>query len=264
MLCGTGGEDRGMRAAVQISGVGSSSWNGWLWTGVLAAALLAPTAARAETTPAQTSAQLPAEVTAGSGDSWLSLRSKLCPVESIQTANPNVSSRSLKLGDVVRSPFILSSVHAAEVERARVTRTDLEGRLEEERTRTAALEAQLKPFEEVKLELVHARESEQTWKTTSGGALAAAAIAAALLVASLFLALAARTDASRLKTRLAASDERYGDLRRSLQSLEVQLQKRMLDMLEVHKSQPPTERDVEEATLPVIEMAERIKQRHAS
>jgi hypothetical protein len=252
-------EDRGMRAALKTSGGGSSSWNGWVWAGLLAAALLAPTAARA-----QTPAQLPAEVTAGSGDSWLSLRSKLCPVETIQSANPTVSSRSLKLGDVVRSPFILSSIHAAEVERARVARTDLEGRLEEERARTSALEAQLKPFEEVKLELAHARESEQTWKTTSGAALAAAAISAALLVASLFLALSARTDASRLKTRLAASDERYGDLRRSLQSLEVQLQKRMLEMLEVHKSQAPGERDIEEATLPVIEMAERIKQRHAS
>jgi hypothetical protein len=83
-------------------------------------------------------------------------------------------------------------------------------------------------------------------------------------VVSLFLALAARTDASRMRTRLAAADERYTDLRRSLQSLEVQLQKRMLDMLEVHKSQLLTERDIDDATLPVIEMAERIKQRHAS
>src|SRR5262245_1669148 len=53
--------------------------------------------------------QLQSEVKAGPGDSWISMRGKICPIEVIQAANPAAANRSLRPGDVIRSPFVMSS-----------------------------------------------------------------------------------------------------------------------------------------------------------
>ena len=48
------------------------------------------------------------DVSVAPGESWLSLRARFCPLETIQAANPSLGDK-LKPGDVVRSPFVMAT-----------------------------------------------------------------------------------------------------------------------------------------------------------
>jgi hypothetical protein len=225
-----------------------------LWAG-LAAPAVGSSAEKPEAPEA-----LPSEVKAAPGDSWSSIRGKICPIEIVQSANPAATERSLRPGDVIRSPFVLST----ELQRANARYGDLEVRLAEEIDRRSELETQLLTFENQQSELLAVRESEVAARRNGALMLAVAAGAIALLLVALVFLLAARQESERASVRLSEAEERYADLRQSLQALEIQLQKRMLELVGMHKGSAVSDEQISAATLPVIEMAERLKRRHAS
>jgi hypothetical protein len=200
------------------------------------------------------------EVQAEPGDSWSSIRTRICPIELLQSANPGLADRNLRPGDVIRSPF----VSAEELEKAKTLYNQSEARLQKELERRSDLEARVASFESLQRELAQVRESEAGAKRTSAALVGATGVATVLFLIALVLALVLRQESERLNRRLVDAEERYNDLRRSLQALEVHLQKRMLELVGVHKGHALNEEQVHAAVLPVIEMAERLKRRHAS
>ena len=207
----------------------------------------------------------------GNGDSWFSMRSRICPVEDLQQANPALAQRSLRAGDEIRAPFVPVSV-LEKAERARLEAEQQSAAARAEADERAALAQQRAVDLEARTnELAIARAE---LRATLDGQLNArrleAALAAgffALLACLLFVAsslYAARRSGQLREEKLKQLESEYTHLRRSITDLDVQLQRRMLKLLSWHETRVLTEREVEEATAPVVEMARKLKERHAS
>jgi hypothetical protein len=230
----------------------------WLVIGLLGVGLIAASPGRAAEEAAVEAWE--SQVTAGSGDSWTSIRGRMCPLESLQAANPELAKRPLRPGDVIRSP--VARTNEAALQRANAMYKQLESRLTEELERRTQLEARVGVAETLERDLATSKQAAANASRNSTMMVIAIAVALALFAIALVFAISARQDAERVSRRFADAEERYTDLRRSLQSLEVSLQKRVLDLLSMHRGNV-SEEQIGAATLSVIEMAERLKRRHA-
>jgi hypothetical protein len=208
--------------------------------------------------------------TVGPGDSWLSVRTRMCPVEEIQAANPALAARTLRQGDRIKAPFVpvsrLEHVTAQlrEAEgRVVATRAAADARAAEADATIAALHTRLAELESIATERDAAvSQSTSAWALVVGVSVATAALAAALGVLGLRLLAVHRSGAAR-DERLRELDTQYTDLRRTLNDLDLQLQRRMLQLVSWHDSGGLTERQIADAAAPVLDLARRLKERHA-
>jgi len=209
--------------------------------------------------------------TVSEGDSWFSMRSRMCPVADLQEANPALAQRSLQIGDKVRAPFVsvalLERVEARMLEaekRAAAARAEADQRIAQANGRVAEVSDRLAALEGVDARLQALRASSSRAQLVQLG-LGLAVVALLLGVAAVGSVLvASRRSATLRERRMADLESQYTELRRGLSDLEVQLQRRMLKLLSWHETRVLTEREVEEATAPVLEMARKLKTRHAS
>ncbi len=206
----------------------------------------------------------------GAGDSWFSMRSRICPVESLKRANPSLAERSLREGERIEAPFVPAAQFDEQqqlLDEARKRAEAAEVVAEQEKRRSAGMvareEAQQAELAEVQAALDAALSSDRNAIAIQ----LALGLVALLLAVGLAAAVTAVYSGQRARTllerRIKQVEGQYTDLRRSISDLDVQLQRRMLKLLSWHESRVLTEAEVEEATAPVLELARRVKERHA-
>jgi hypothetical protein len=212
----------------------------------------------------QTSLAPVSSVTVESGESWLSLRARFCPLETVQAANPKLGDRPLKIGDVVRSPFVLQASVQPEFERTNQQRIEAEKRAAEALARTQELEAKVASFNAQGLEeqLASARAETSTWRTTAIAVYAVAAVLTLLVIGALGYAFITYRSGAVARTRLADTDRRYAELRQSLQKLDTEVQRRALKLLAGHGARVISEGEFAEATRPMLDTVIQLRQKH--
>ena len=236
-----------LRASIQLSGRGVA---------IAALALCGAFGVAA----AETSIPEPVtSVTVGPGESWLSLRARFCPLETVQGANPSLGEK-LKIGDTVRSPFVLQTA----VARANQQRSEAENRAKQALAQRQESETRLAAFQALGLEqkLETASADTSKWRTlalTSHGVVVALAL---LLVAALGYAWVARRNGAIATTRLVDTDRRYTELRQSLQKLDTEVQRRALKLLAGHGARVISETEFAETTRPLLENVVQLRQKH--
>jgi len=206
----------------------------------------------------------------GSGDSWFSMRSRICPVEELRAANPGIGERALQPGERILAPFVTAADfdrQKAKLDEA-LAATELAGsKATAELAKSAELAARVESLQAELSQVQEALDSASTAQSRVYAIRATLVILAiglaAALIAAVVLLISAQHTRGLLERRLKQSEGQYTDLRRSIADLDVQLQRRMLKLLSWHETRVLTERQVEEATAPVVEMAKRLKERHA-
>ena len=208
---------------------------------------------------AETAGEPLMSVTAGPGESWLSLRARFCPLETVQAANPKLGEK-LKIGDVVRSPFVLG----AAVERANQQRSEAERRAEEALALKQESDMRLASFTALGLEgkLEEANADTSKWRALALTSNGVVVVLALLLVASLGYALVVRRNGAVATTRLVDTDRRYAELRQSLLKLDSEVQRRALKLLAGHGARVISEAEFAETTRPLLENVVQLRQKH--
>jgi len=220
--------------------------------------------------PAASGVQTGSTWSVGQGDSWFSMRSRICPVESLQDANPGLSGRALRAGDRIQAPFVavveLEKLQA-QLGKAEQQRDQAELRSRTSQTEaqdaTARLQAQVAELDAARAERDSLLASRSNAYLLQLGLVAAIVALAAGLAAALSAVYASRRGGHLRDQRLKEIEAQYTDLRRSVMDLDVQLQRRMLKLLSWHDTRVITQREVEEASAPVLDMARKLKERHA-
>jgi hypothetical protein len=198
-------------------------------------------------------------VSVGAGESWLSLRARFCPLETVQAHNPNLGEK-LKIGDVVRSPFVLQTAIA----RANQQRDEAERRSQEALAQKQQSDARLAEFQALGLEqkLEEASSDTTKWRRLALTSNGIAVVLALLLVGALAYALVSRRSASIATTRLLDTDRRYAELRQQLLKLDTEVQRRALKLLAGHGARVISEAELAEATRPLLENVVQLRQKH--
>lgn len=198
-------------------------------------------------------------VNVGPGESWLSLRARFCPLETVQAANPSLGEK-LRIGDAVRSPFVLQTA----VERANQARSDAERRSQESLAQRQESEKRLADFQALGLEqkLAEANSDTSMWHALAVTSYGVVAVLALLLVGALAYAFVNRRNANVATTRLADTDRRYTELRSQLHKLDTEVQRRALKLLAGHGARVITEAEFTEATRPLLENVVQLRQKH--
>jgi hypothetical protein len=231
---------------------------GFTARGVVFATLACALHAAAAETPAPAPEPI-SSVTVEPGESWISLRARFCPLETVQAANPRIGEK-LKVGDVVRSPFVLSNA----VERANQARTAAERRAEEAAAQQKESDAKLAAFQSLGLEqkLDEANSDTSKWRAMALSSHVVVALLALLLVAALAYAFVMRRNGAIATTRLVDTDRRYAELRQSLLKLDTEVQRRALKLLAGHGARVITEAEFAETTRPLLENVVQLRQKH--
>lgn len=198
-------------------------------------------------------------VTVGPGESWLSLRARFCPLETVQAANPRLSEK-LKVGDAVRSPFVLQTA----VARADEQRGAAERRAEEALVQKQESDTRLAAFQALGLEqkLDEANSDTSKWRALALTSNGIVAVLALLVVGSLAFAFVSRRNAVTATTRLVDTDRRYAELRQSLLKLDTEVQRRALKLLAGHGARVISEAEFAETTRPLLENVVQLRQKH--
>lgn len=205
---------------------------------------------------AQSSAMTSVKI--GPGESWLSVRARLCPVETLLAANPTLAERTLQPGDTVNFPYVATS----EVKRVEALRVDAERRVEESLIARRQAEARVVDYESVQTQRDEAQASVSTWKTTAFSFQGITVVLGLLLAAAVAFALARTRDASAARNKLGETERRYIELRGALQRVDTEMQRRALKLLAGHGARVVSEAELNEAMRPVNGMVDQLRQRH--
>lgn len=198
-------------------------------------------------------------VTVGPGESWLSLRARFCPLETVQAHNPGLSEK-LRVGDVVRSPFVLQTA----VERANQQRSESERRAQEALAQKQESDARLAEFQALGLEqkLEEASSDTTKWRALALTSNGVVVVLALLLAGALGYAFVSRRNSVIATTRLLDTDRRYAELRQQLLKLDTEVQRRALKLLAGHGARVISEAEFAEATRPLLENVVQLRQKH--
>ena len=198
-------------------------------------------------------------VTVGAGESWLSLRARFCPLETVQAHNPGLSEK-LKVGDVVRSPFVLQGA----VERANQQRTESERKAKEALVQKQESDTRLAEFQALGLDqkLDEANSDTTKWRALALTSNGIVVVLALLLVGALVYAFVSRRSSVVATTRLLDTDRRYAELRQQLLKLDTEVQRRALKLLAGHGARVISEAEFAEATRPLLENVVQLRQKH--
>ncbi|MDP3937957.1 MAG: hypothetical protein Q8R92_07450 [Deltaproteobacteria bacterium] len=215
-------------------------------------------AARAAAIPSDGASRQMSE-TVQPGDSWSVLRGRMFPTEALMSANPGLTRKGLNPGDVVRAPFVPVSRVDAALKRL----SETESKLREATGANAALEQRVAATADLEKALADERSSSAALKfTTFALTTAALVLGGALAGALLFLRLA-RREAHLAERGLKRTEVRYGELRKELRGVEIDLQRRMVNLLHLHDVRVVSEEEVDDALAPLVKLATLLKKKHA-
>jgi hypothetical protein len=194
------------------------------------------------------------------GDSWAAVRNRMCPLSALQHANPGLDPQRLHPDEIVRSPYVRASTFL----QAHRAREASEARLAEARARIARIQRQAGTLRTLRRDLDRARAARASLRMQAIVLLALLATIGGVLAVALLATRMARRDLRAAKAHHQAFESRYANLRRSLQEIEVGLQRRLFDLLRVHGGKVVSEKEIEDAIKPVIHFARELKKKHAS
>jgi hypothetical protein len=194
------------------------------------------------------------------GDSWTTIRNRMFPLGALQEINPKLDPRMLHPDEVVRSPYVPASALLKE----RRAREDAEARLSEVKARLDGIERQSGMLQALRHDLDRARGRRTSLRMLT--------IALLVLLAAMAVILAVALQATRLvrrhlreeQARYQALETRYTNLRRSLQEIDVGLQRRMVDLLRLHGGKIVDEKEIGNTIKPILSFTSDLKKKHAS
>lgn len=193
------------------------------------------------------------------GDSWSVIRARMFSVEALKRANPEIARLGLRPGDIVRSPYVpvdrLDNAYARHVETER--------QLEQARSGKLAMAQRLLSLEAIERQLADERDAGALARTISYALLTAATVLAAAFLVVFYFMHASRRDARLATGRLAGTEERYGELKGSLRTIEIDLQRRMVNLLKLHEVRVVTQGEVDDSLAPLLDLTPELRKRHA-
>jgi hypothetical protein len=231
----------------------SHRWRRLLSAAVTGTALLAAVTATGAAPP-----ESGHTVTVQPGDSWLSVRHRLFPVDALRQANPGLDAEVLRPGDVVRAPYVPTSTFARE----RAARTAVEQQLAQAKARLTEFERTAASLERTRRDLASAERSLAARPAIIVGLVLVALVLLVVLAALAQALLAARRHLRDLRSRDRALQSRYDDLRRSLHDIDVKLQGRVVALLQVHGGKVVTDSELTAALAPVMNITHELRARH--
>lgn len=230
-----------------------------LCAAALAALLAPPLAATRAAAASLEEGSRGLSVTVQPGDSWSVIRGRMFPTEAIMSVNPGLARNGLRPGDVVRAPFVPLSRLDAALDRL----SQAEAKLRETTAEKTALEKRVAESAAIEKTLAAERRASDRSRFISFAlATAALVLGGALAGVLLFLRLA-RREARVAEAALAKTEARYAELRKQLREIEIDLQRRMVNLLHLHDVRVVTEEEVGRATAPLVDLAAELKKKHA-
>jgi hypothetical protein len=191
-------------------------------------------------------------LTVRQGDSWGTIRARLYPLEALRAANPEITRRGLQPGDIVRAPFVPSSA----LENAERGRRSAEQLREQSEARRKELET--------RMAAVDSRGARTSLRIATFVLLLLTLALAVGTGLALRMIRSARRESRLAGKRLGDVKSSYERLRSSLRGIEIELQRRMVNLLHLHGARVITDKEAKAATRPVIELATELKKKHAS
>jgi hypothetical protein len=194
------------------------------------------------------------------GDSWTTIRNRMFSVSTLQEINPELDPRTLHPDEVVRSPYVPASLFLKESR----AREDAESRLSALKARLDGMERESGTLQALRHDLDRARGRRTSLRVLT--------IALIVLLVAMVVILAVALQATRLarrhlreeQARYQALETRYTSLRRSLQEIDVGLQRRMVDLLRLHGGKIVDEKEIGNSIKPILSFASELKKKHAS
>jgi hypothetical protein len=199
-------------------------------------------------------------LTVRQGDSWGTIRARLYPLEALRAANPEITRRGLQPGDIVRAPFVPSSA----LENAERGRRSAEQLREQSEARRKELETRMAAVDSLQRELNEARGARTSLRIATFVLLLLTLALAVGTGLALRMIRSARRESRLAGKRLGDVKSSYERLRSSLRGIEIELQRRMVNLLHLHGARVITDKEAKAATRPVIELATELKKKHAS
>jgi hypothetical protein len=199
-------------------------------------------------------------LTVRQGDSWGTIRARLYPLEALRAANPEIARRGLQPGDVVRAPFVPSSA----LENAERGRRSAEQLREQSDARQKELETRIAAVDSLQRELDEARGARTSLRIATFVLLLLTLALAVGMGLVLRVSQSVRRESRIARKRLEEVNSSYERLRDSLRGIEIDLQRRMVNLLRLHGVRVITDKEAKAAARPVIELAAELKKKHAS
>ena len=134
----------------------------------------------------------------------------------------------------------------------------------ETRGTLAAVEERVAALITVEQRLADEKSSAAGMRTLTFALLGVAILLAAGLVAAIFYIQIARRGAQLAAAQLARADESYTELQSSLHTIEVDLQRRMVKLLNLHDVRIVSEEEVDRTLAPLLDISSELKKKHAS
>jgi hypothetical protein len=198
--------------------------------------------------------------TVRSGDSWSVLRGRMFTTEALKRANPGIARQGLQPGDVVRAPYI--PVSRLDDANKRIAET--ERKLGEARASQAEMKERVAALESIERRLAEAERARAAVQSMSFALTTAVIVLSAALLAALYFMVAARRGA-RLATRdLTRAERRYAKLHRSLQDLDVDLQRRIMRLISLQGVRVVSQAEVDASMSPLLDISAELKKKQAS
>jgi hypothetical protein len=194
------------------------------------------------------------------GDSWTTIRNRMFPVTTLQEINPRLDPRTLHPNEVVRSPYVEASALLKE----RLARKEAEARLSQVKARLDEIQRQSGTLRELRDDLDHARGTRASLRMLTIVLLVLLVAMAVILAMALLATRLARRYLREEQARYQTLETRYMSLRRSLQEIDVGLQRRMVDLLRLHGGKIVDQEEIENTIKPILSFASELKKKHAS
>jgi hypothetical protein len=197
-------------------------------------------------------------VTVQAGDSWLSVRNRLFPLDVLRQANPGLDAEILRPGDTVHAPY----VQASELARERAARGAVERQLADVKARLSEFQQTSVALEASRRELAAAERSVVAWHATIVGLVLAVTVLIVLLAVLLKAVHGARRRLGDVTSHHRALRASYDELRRSLHDIDVKVQGRVVSLLQLHGGKVVTDAELSGAVGPVVAFTRDLKARH--
>lgn len=231
-----------------------------LLVAMLSVALLAVSGVEGFAAPVKVEQNETLWTTVRTGDSWFSLRARMFTTDALKRANPGLARNGLQPGDVVRAPY----VPAERLEAASGRLGEAERQLKNARGTLAAAEARVASLSALEGRLADERGAAAAMRTLTFALLGVAILLAAGLFAAIYFTQIARRDARLAAARLAKTEESYTELQRSLRTIEIDLQRRMVNLLNLHDVRIVSEEEVDKSLATLLDLSSELKKKHAS
>lgn len=193
------------------------------------------------------------------GDSWSVIRARMFSVEALKRANPEIARQGLQPGDIVRSPYVpvdrLDSADARHIETER--------QLEEARSSQLAMKQRVLSLQAIERQLADERDAGALARTISYALLTTAILLAAAFLVAFYFMHASRRYARLAAGQLAGTDKRYTELKGSLRTIEIDLQRRMVNLLRLHGARVVSQGEVDTTLAPLLNLAPELRKKHA-